>query len=413
MEGLYLGYCEINMGMFLDTFTKAVKEDGYERVPYTIWNNLKKEDFLYLHAYRRESDASYDFVFANQRGNIQGVCVFNSKDKSLGAFCLERYLDFILQLNKGNTKEPTGIKGVISSVSVDSQGPYEAPNIGLTVNVSPDSYRIVESNLNTLDTYPEVEIQLSSNGTYHFPYADAIETMKKTATAAGTLKTSIVEMADEAYKYVSKSYNDKNEEGERKMNAFNFDFGPVKSTVHMSPFGLAIRNKDGNYVSYHDGGIVNVDPFNIEGLSKYIYKMPTATNAIKPGDLIVHSGNIVFVDSVAPGFTSLNVIDICDGTKKEIIPTKSMFGFDFVTKIVCLLGDFPTTANPDNPFGNILPFLLMGNSDVDIDPVVAMALCGGNFNEMNPMLMYAMIGKGNNDLLPMMFLSQQGVFNKK
>lgn len=360
-EVLYRGYCEIHMGLLLDAFSKAVKEDGYERVSYSLWSTLKKEGYLYLHAYRSESDASYDFIFSHQKESVQGGCSFNSKDKSLGAFCVERYLQFILKSNP-----------------IYREDPYE-----VTVNHSVS------------------------------PYKDAIETMKKIADEAGILKTSIVEMTDEAYKYVSKSYNDKNKEGERKMNAFNFDFGPVKSTVHMSPFGLAIRNKDGNYVSYHDGGIVNVDPFNIEGLSKYIYKMPTATNAIKPGDLIVHSGNIVFVDSVAPGFTSLNVIDICDGTKKEIIPTKSMFGFDFVTKIVCLLGDFPTTANPDNPFGNILPFLLMGNSDVDIDPVVAMALCGGNFNEMNPMLMYAMIGKGNNDLLPMMFLSQQGIFNKK
>ena len=43
------------------------------------------------------------------------------------------------------------------------------------------------------------------------------------------------------------------EEESKKMDnkIFNFDFGPLKSdNVRMSMYGLAVKNRDGNYVAW-------------------------------------------------------------------------------------------------------------------------------------------------------------------
>ena len=54
----------------------------------------------------------------------------------------------------------------------------------------------------------------------------------------------------------------------------------------------------------------------------------------------------------------IHVIDVAAGEKKEILPTKSMFGFDFVTKIVSLIDFSAMNASADQPFGNMLPLMI-------------------------------------------------------
>jgi hypothetical protein len=93
-----------------------------------------------------------------------------------------------------------------------------------------------------------------------------------------------------------------------------------------------------------------------------------------------------------------------------------MFGFNFITKVVSLLdGAFGTPTN-DNPFGSMLPFFLMSNSDKkgnDIDPLMmAMLLNGGNAagGFQNPMMLALMCADQTNmrDVLPLMMLAGQG-----
>lgn len=147
-----------------------------------------------------------------------------------------------------------------------------------------------------------------------------------------------------------------------------------------------------------------------------IYAMPCAIKDIQVGDVIKHTnGNAVFVTSTEGG---IHVVDVAAGEKKVILPTKSMFGFDFVTKIVTLFDFSGTNASPDRPFGNLLPFMLLGSSDKgDMKDILPMMMLMGGMNgdsspfgaiDMNNplMLMALMGGSESKDFFPMMLMMQ-------
>ena len=65
-----------------------------------------------------------------------------------------------------------------------------------------------------------------------------------------------------------------------------FDFGPVSDKqFRMSPYGIAVATNANGWVSYNPktGEVFNVDIINFD-ISKLIYKMPVASNAIAIGD---------------------------------------------------------------------------------------------------------------------------------
>lgn len=148
-----------------------------------------------------------------------------------------------------------------------------------------------------------------------------------------------------------------NKKEKKDMNFFKtFEFGPVKNdTVRLSPYGLAVKNLDNNWVSY-DGktdSIIDVDVFNFEG-KNLIYKIPAAPHTVHAGDMIVHQGKGMYVVAdVCEGDSCVSVIDPRTGESKEILFTKSLFGFTFIVKLVSLLDMSGIDANPDNPFGNL------------------------------------------------------------
>ena len=200
---------------------------------------------------------------------------------------------------------------------------------------------------------------------------------------------------------------------EMKKMFGNLEFGPVRG-MSLSHLGIALRNAAGEIVSYDKSKdeIVNVDliDFNAQGM---IYAMPVAIKDIKKGDVIRHTnGNAVFVTSVENG---IHVVDVAAGEKKEIIPTKSIFGFDFVTKIVSLIDFSAAGASKDAPFGNMLPFMLMADGNRDMkDMILPMMLMNsgsfGNFGSLdmsNPLMLMAFIGGSEGkDFFPMLMLSQ-------
>ena len=191
---------------------------------------------------------------------------------------------------------------------------------------------------------------------------------------------------------------------------FNFDFGPVDSHIRMSPYGLAIRNAEGKYVSFdkETSSMMDVEIFNFDAQS-FLFKMPVPVNQIVPGDIVVHMRKPMFVCSV--NASTVFAVDIYNAEAKNIMPVKSPFGFNFVTKVVSLVD--MTSANADNPFGNILPFLMMGEgkSFKDIMPFV---MATNPAMMQNPMMMYALMGDGGFDkdmLLPMMFAMNPNFMN--
>lgn len=212
-------------------------------------------------------------------------------------------------------------------------------------------------------------------------------------------------------KTVNKFNNNKKEEENNKM--MKFDFGPVDSSVHMSLYGMAIKNASGTYVAYDvkTGSIMDVDIINFEGANKFMYKMPVALSAVQVGDVIVHSKHHMFVSEVDIETNRMVAVDIYDGEEKVIVPTQSPFGFSFITKVISLF-NFAGAADASNPFGNMLPFLLMGDSkSTDNSMLMAMAMMGGHTDMMqNPMMLYALMNKDgkNSDMLPLLLMSGFG-----
>lgn len=209
--------------------------------------------------------------------------------------------------------------------------------------------------------------------------------------------------------------NNTNEEKKKTMKLFdNFDFGPVDGDkVRMSAYGMAIKNAAGTWVAYDakNKNIMDVEIFNFDG-SKFMYKMPVAVNAVAVGDIVIHMKKPAYVTEVKAN--SFMVIDAYDGSIKEILPTKNCFNFNYMTKVVSFV-DFGN-ANSANPFGNVLPFILMGSDNFDSDDILPLMLFSqsGNTNFMqNPMLMYFLLNKGGNSnmLLPLMLAGGSNPFN--
>ena len=211
--------------------------------------------------------------------------------------------------------------------------------------------------------------------------------------------------------------NDKNKEN-KNMTGFNFDFGPCGDTVRMSMYGMAVKNANGEWVSYdtkkHE--IINVDIFNLANGGKYFYKMPVAINQIGEGDIIIHNKKPVFVVGKNEEIGAFNAIDVYNGELKVVVPTKSCFNLNFYTKIISLFDFIGSEPSADQPFGNMLPFMMMGEGK-DFDPVMMMMLMSqqnGTDMMANPMLMYMMLKDNkNSDMLPLMFMMGQGMGGHK
>jgi hypothetical protein len=209
----------------------------------------------------------------------------------------------------------------------------------------------------------------------------------------------------------NKNTNDtKKESNEMKLN---FDFGPVNAEmVKMSLYGLAVKNKNNTWVSFDasKSEVVDVDILHFDG-AKYLYKMPVAIKDIAVGDVVIHNHVPMFVIAIPADGKTLTAIDPIAGERKEILLTKSPFGFDFATKVVNLLGNvFDGCADAANPFGNLGMLMLLSDGNKDMNDLLPlMMLSGGKFDMSNPLMMYALLGnKGNNDMLPLLLLGSQG-----
>lgn len=211
---------------------------------------------------------------------------------------------------------------------------------------------------------------------------------------------------------------DKNKEN-KNMTGFNFDFGPCGDTVRMSMYGMAVKNANGEWVSYdtkkHE--IINVDIFNLANGGKYFYKMPVAINQIGEGDIIIHNKKPVFVVGKNEEIGAFNAIDVYNGELKVVVPTKSCFNLNFYTKIISLFDFIGSEPSADQPFGNMLPFMMMGEGK-DFDPVMMMMLMSqqnGTDMMANPMLMYMLMrdNKSSDPLLMMMALNNFNNNNNK
>ena len=213
----------------------------------------------------------------------------------------------------------------------------------------------------------------------------------------------------EAINEIVSKYNEKEKDS---MKGFNFNFGPCTGdNIKMSVYGLAIQNTNGEWVSYDtkSGQIMNVDLLNFDG-RKFMFKMPVAIKDIAKGDIVIHNKVPMFVLGVTDD--GVIAVDVRAGEEKKILPTNSPFGFNFVTKVVSMFNAFNGAPTPDAPFGNFLPFMMMGEGN-EIDPFVMcmmlqnMGTVPGGSLFSNPMMMYFLMKDGGADkdfMLPMLMM---------
>lgn len=194
------------------------------------------------------------------------------------------------------------------------------------------------------------------------------------------------------------------------MKGFNFDFGPcTNDDIRMSMYGLAVKNAEGVWVSYNPNSnqIVDVDIFNFDG-RKFMFKMPVAVNDIMIGDIIIHNRTPMFV--IDADKEAIKAVDVRAGERKEIIPTVSPFGFNFITKIVSMFDSFNNgtssnsnffgTPSENNPFGNPMMFMLMGDSEngenMNMKDILLMSMFMNSEKSMdmsNPLMMMLLMDK--------------------
>ena len=193
--------------------------------------------------------------------------------------------------------------------------------------------------------------------------------------------------------------------------SLNLDIGTCeKDNVKMSPYGLAVKNAQGVWVSYDakTGSIMDVEILNFD-CGKFLFKIPVALEQIKAGDVIIHNRVPMFVKAVKNG--AVEAVDIVSGSVQVVLPVKNMFNFNFVTKIISLIDFSNAGASKDNPFGNLVPFMLLAEGNSNGNDLLPLLLMNGGINGFdmsNPLALYALCGSGSrgSDLLPIMLLSQ-------
>lgn len=193
---------------------------------------------------------------------------------------------------------------------------------------------------------------------------------------------------------------------DKKMDGMKF--GPVTNdSIRLSMYGIAVKTKDGKWVSFDTAKhkIIDVTDFVFSN-KKILYYMPVAIKDIAIGNAIMQNGSVYYVIEAPEATGVINCLDIATGEYKKIMLTTNMYGFDYVTKIVSITDLCPCEPSADQPFGNMLPLMMMGDND-KIDPMIFMLMNqNGNFDMNNPMLLYA-LSSGNKDLLPLLFMMNQ------
>ena len=176
-----------------------------------------------------------------------------------------------------------------------------------------------------------------------------------------------------------------------KMPTMNFDFGPFTESgvVALSPYGIAVRSSKGEYLTYNaaTGATVDVTGFTFD-FQKMIYKMPAAIKDLRAGDMVLHRGKPMYVQSVEED--GIHCIDILNSENKVIVPVTNMFGFNFVTKVVSLMNFNAAQPSAENPFGNLMPFMMMSSvmgddSDNDFSKMMMMSMMMGGSNPFTTM----------------------------
>ena len=386
---------------YLDTFKSLVANKVYSPIEYSIWKsiyNLKYYDLVEVFYDKEFSTITITFYpFDLQKNKNKKIFNFNKEDGSLGTFLYAALsLDFlstsksnsIIDDNKKilNNKEYNYDK--IFNIKKDGMNPIlKENNIDWSYTPTITSSDFIESNITTTTSSLIVPNNISTG---------------EKLSLSSCISTSIDELTTEVNdckKEIEKLKQGRN----NNMNMFgNFDFGKVNGdNVRMSMYGIAVKNSAGTWVSYNsnNGEIVDVDIMNFNG-SNFMYKVPVALNQVKVGDVVIHNRKPMFVIGIDNN--KFTAVDVMVGEEKTVLPTKNMFGFNFITKVISFM-DFNGENKPseNNPFGNAWMFMLNSDENMSTEDMLALMMMtssNGNFNFMNnPMFMMLFASENNSD----------------
>lgn len=396
-----------------EDFNQDVYDNTLKKVSYDKWKTFKKlsqsKSSIYVEVM---FDTLWDREFVTTLGDDKTSFTVVDGDNSLGDFittwvaipivrgyCQDQNLPFV------------NSNGIFLS---DEELVNQVKEIIVSPKQSEYYYEDGDSSLTYATTNPNTNYSSYSIAVPNFNQAFYCTSSNLTVTKAIT-ETPSNEIVSEVISNYTKENNNNTKEKESMNSMFNFDFGPVSSSaVRMSMYGLAVKNKDGKYVSYNATSeeIFDVEILNFDG-AKFLYKMPVAIKDIAVGDIVIHNHIPMFVISIPKDGKTLKVVDPVNGEKKEVMLTKSPFGFNFATKVVNFLaGAFDVTnVSENNPFGNMWMLAALGNNKDISEFLPLMMMSGGN---MNPQMMipFMMMGDSKNsvkDILPMMmFMNMNG-----
>ena len=358
-----------------DKFTQGVNSNKYKRIPYKDWRKyMEISDTDDVSIAKNVAYNTIDFAISNW----DSIKTLSQDDDCLGQFLCDVFF-------KGTRKEIESLTNTTSSVSNAFNEFTTAVNTNWVDICQDERYTYSDT------AYPS-NLQWVNTGT-------------------GTLTWSTT--LDEEYCKKSECPLNKNKEEKKEEKSMlkNFDFGPcTNDNVRMSLYGLAVKNSAGSWVSYNKDSkqIIDVDILNFDG-RKFLFKMPVAIDQIAVGDIVIHNRVPMFVTDLKDG---IHAVDAVAGEAKTIIPTTNMFGLNFVTKVVSLLDVYSKAPTPDQPFGNLLPIMLMKDGNMDSNTLFALSMMNGggitSIDTSNPMMLYFLMKDGDNkdSMLPLLLLSQ-------
>lgn len=425
----------------LDKFSQAVQDGKYHKLDYVFWRKLKttknsvrivvKSDLngkiffdIFPDTYIMNSFFADGIDGSFGEYLVDNVCNIFTNDYAIE--CSEKFLEYKMRRAKKTVKKNNDISKTRDDLDYTKVCAGWNTEFSTAWTISDEEAQKILGELNAtpITVVPDSDCMtgkvasINSNATFATTLATPDTITLGSQINAIKDKCAMIDN-DYIDGRINKVLNEQNtfnnnvdnKKGNKKMKAFNFDFGPCTTdNIRMSMYGLAVKNANGTWVSYNPESkeIIDVDIFNFDG-GKFLYKMPVAIKDVKVGDIVIHNRKAMFVTEVAE--TGMTAIDPQAGEEKKILLTKSPFGFNFATKVVSLFNMTSDAPTPDAPFGNMLPFLMMSENsgEFDMNTMLMLSMMGGQSGmdfSKNPMMMYFLMkdSKNADDLLPLMFM---------
>ena len=387
---------------WLNLFSKAVSRGEYKKISYNLWTDLTNLSKVNKLTILVEKDPTCS--------SLEKVCFLYPYHNEKVYTTLTRDCQFLLFLETELLEDG---KVDIEWETYKEMSDFTIANGAIYNNKG--EYVADASNI----TYTVGSTTIGSNGT--ITTTTPINIAYGTSSNAWAVSNEFDAVSNKVNK-LTKTLNDhinKENKDENKMNTndmFNFDFGVISDNkIRMSMYGYAIPNEAGKYVAYdleHNRMMdVQILNFNCAGM---FYKIPKPLTKITFGDVVFHNGVPMFVCGINEDRSRFTVIDPKEGAEKTILPAHSPFGFDYLTCLVSLMDSFDAPADKDNPFGNMLPFILMSNGQTADQtlPLFLMMNGEGNLEWNNPYMLMAMSNSKMDMNNPFMMMAMMKMFNK-